>query len=641
MTDREPPDWALPAWDATDAGPDRERPASARPPLGLGRDAPGPMAPEPIVPGGTFGLTILAVSDVTRAVRDAVRGDDRLRDVWVEGEVGRVTVSSAGHAYFTLKDERSQLPCVWFRDDRMASPFEPRTGLRVVAHGRVDVFDANGVYQLYVSAVQPAGFGDLALRFEALKARLAAEGLFDAARKRPLPERPTVIAVVTSATGRRLARHPDGPDPALAARPRGPLAMPGPGRRRRRRASSAPSAGSTATPSDGSGPGRSAEAPAVTILARGGGSLEDLWSFNDEAVVRAIVAHGRPVVCGVGHETDVTLADFAADVAPRRRRPPPSSSCPTGPSWPPSCGPRRGGSRRSSGGPSPAAARETAAERRALDGLSPTAQLAAARERAGLLLDRATRALRAAGRSRDGLGRPGGGPAGARGCGPARSGTGGASTRPGRRWPSSGPRRPSSAATRSSGGRATDGSSATRPRRRPGSAWRSGSPAARSRPRQSADRPTREPATIDLDLVGPIAIVAIGFVVGAVGRRAWYAPRAADRPPLEHDDAAQTAEETGDQRNALTRPTAARAAPCPIRRRSTFDEALAELQRTVAELETGGAPLEASIALYERGVALHERCAALLADAELRVSRLVERAGGAIEALELRGPDEA
>ena len=186
MTEREPPDWALPAWDATDEPP--------------ARDARG-RAPERVVPGGTFGLTILRVSDVTRAVREAVRSDERLHDVWVEGEVGRVTVSSAGHAYFTLKDERSQLQCVWFRDDRLASPYEPRTGLRIVAHGRVDVFDANGVYQLYVTAVQPAGFGDLTLQFEALKARLSAEGLFEAARKRPLPDRPAVIAVVTSETG--------------------------------------------------------------------------------------------------------------------------------------------------------------------------------------------------------------------------------------------------------------------------------------------------------------------------------------------------------------------------------------------------------------------------------------------------------
>src|ERR1700704_6298975 len=111
MTDREPPDWALPAWDATDAAPSRQERAG---------DA------ERIVPRGTFGLTILGVSDITRAVREAVRSDERLQDVWVEGEVGRVTVSSAAHAYFTLKDERSQLQCVWFRDDRLASPYEPR-----------------------------------------------------------------------------------------------------------------------------------------------------------------------------------------------------------------------------------------------------------------------------------------------------------------------------------------------------------------------------------------------------------------------------------------------------------------------------------------------------------------------------------
>ena len=146
-------------------------------------------------------IRVLGVSDVTRVVRDALRGDPRLADVWVEGEVGRVTVSSAGHAYFTLKDARSQLACVWFRDDRLRSPFEARAGLRVVVHGRIDVFDAQGVYQCYVAAVQPAGLGDLALRFEATKARLAAEGLFDAGRKRPLPARPATVGVVTSLSG--------------------------------------------------------------------------------------------------------------------------------------------------------------------------------------------------------------------------------------------------------------------------------------------------------------------------------------------------------------------------------------------------------------------------------------------------------
>jgi exodeoxyribonuclease VII large subunit len=382
VTDREPPDWALPAWDATDVAQSDAPGGSLRPPLG-----------ERIAPGGTFGLKILGVSDVTRAVREAVRSDERLRDVWVEGEVGRVTVSSAGHAYFTLKDERSQLQCVWFRDDRLASPYEPRTGLRVVAHGRIDVFDANGVYQLYVSAVQPAGFGDLALRFEALKAQLSAEGLFEAARKRSLPERPAVIAVVTSETGavwhdirtvlaRRwpLARvvlsqcQVQGAGaPASIVRA---LAWVDRYAERRRRE------------------GRPEDAPAVTILARGGGSLEDLWSFNDETVVRAIVGHSLPVVCGVGHETDVTLADFAAD----RRAPTPSAAAEiVVPDRAELAAVLAAETRRLQAAAKrtlAAAAGEVAAERRALDGLSPTAQLAASRERAGLLLDRATRAIR-------------------------------------------------------------------------------------------------------------------------------------------------------------------------------------------------------------------------------------------------------
>src|SRR3990172_9529127 len=188
----DPPDWALPAWDAVEV----DRPAAPGPMRG---SVPGPM-PGP-VPGGTFGVRIRTVTEVTRAVRDLLRADEGLRELWVEGEVSRVTVSSAGHAYFSLKDERSQLACVWFRDDRLASVFQPQSGLRIVAAGRLDVFETQGVYQLYVTTIQPAGFGDLALRFEAAKARLAAEGLFDVARKRPLPVRPAVIAVVTSPSG--------------------------------------------------------------------------------------------------------------------------------------------------------------------------------------------------------------------------------------------------------------------------------------------------------------------------------------------------------------------------------------------------------------------------------------------------------
>jgi exodeoxyribonuclease VII large subunit len=268
-----------------------------------------------------FELRIFGVTEITRSIRDAVRAQAELRDVWVEGEVGRVTVSSAGHAYFTLKDDRSQLSCVFFRDDRVGSPFEARTGLRVVVHGRVDVFETQGVYQLYVSSVQPAGFGDLALQFEALKARLAAEGLFDVARKRPLPVRPAVVGVVTSASG--AVWH----DIQHVVRRRWPLT--------RLVLASCQVQGDGAAQSVVAAlnrmarwgercrsEGRPGDAPAVVILARGGGSLEDLWPFNDERVVRAVVAHPVPVVSGVGHEVDVTLADFAADV----RAPTPSAA---------------------------------------------------------------------------------------------------------------------------------------------------------------------------------------------------------------------------------------------------------------------------------------------------------------------------
>ena len=187
-------------------------------------DVPRPddaASPAPATAPGTFGLRILGVTEVTRAVRGAIREDPRLADLWVEGEIGRVTVSSAGHAYFALKDDRSQLQCVWFRDDRLRSAFEAQAGLRVVVHGRIDLFEPQGALQLYVESLQPAGIGDLALRFEELKARLAAEGLFDAARKRPLP---------VAARDHRGHHEPDRRGLAgRLPRPRPPLAA-GPGR---------------------------------------------------------------------------------------------------------------------------------------------------------------------------------------------------------------------------------------------------------------------------------------------------------------------------------------------------------------------------------------------------------------------------
>ncbi len=371
----------LPGWDTLPDEPGNGAAAS-----------PSRASAEPPVPPGTVGLKILNVSEVARAIREAVRSDPRLTDVWVEGEVGRVTVSSAGHAYFTLKDARSALACVWFNDDRSRSVFQPQAGLRIVVHGRVDLFEQQGAVQLYVESIQPAGFGDLAIRFEALKARLAAEGLFDPARKRPLPARPTTIAVITSPTGvvwhdiaTVLARRwpmtrvilvackvqgDDAPESIVAAFRR----------LERWLASARRGAGDLAE-----------DLPQVTILARGGGSLEDLWSFNDERVVRAVVAHALPVVCGVGHEVDVTLADFAADV----RAATPSAAAelvvPDRADWLAAF--RRAGERTAAavGRTLDAARRKLAEERRALDRLDPRAQLAADRERVGLLLDRAVR----------------------------------------------------------------------------------------------------------------------------------------------------------------------------------------------------------------------------------------------------------
>ncbi len=390
MTSPDRPEGLLPGWDAIPADD----------------DAPDRVGPRPSIsrtPSGTFGLRILGVSEVTRAVREAIRAHEGLRDVWVEGEVGRVTVSSAGHAYFTLKDERNALQCVWFRDDRVRSAFQPQAGLRIVAHGRVDLFEPQGALQLYVESIQPAGFGDLTLRFEALKARLTQEGLFDSARKRPLPPRPTTIAVVTSPTGvvwrdigHVLARRwPLAQVVLVACQVQGdeaPASIVSAFRRLERWMDQCRSEG------------RPDDAPQVTILARGGGSLEDLWSFNDERVVRAVVTHSVPVVCGVGHEVDVTLTDFAADV----RAPTPSAAAelvvPDRAEWEKAF--RRASERIASAASAHLGAlrRDLDAERRALDRLDPLAQLAASRERVGLLLDRGVRAVEGMlGRRRVGL----------------------------------------------------------------------------------------------------------------------------------------------------------------------------------------------------------------------------------------------
>jgi len=179
------------------------------------------------------GIRILGVAEAARAIATTVRADELLRDLWVEGEVGRVTISSAGHAYFALKDERAQLQCVWFRDERVRSPFQPQTGIRVVAHGRVDVYEAQGALQLYVDSIQPSGVGDLAIRFEQLKAKLAAEGLFSTERKRPFLMssricRPTVISSPLRSKGRVSETRMVSPMPRVMSCSKAPrvLTMP-------------------------------------------------------------------------------------------------------------------------------------------------------------------------------------------------------------------------------------------------------------------------------------------------------------------------------------------------------------------------------------------------------------------------------
>ncbi|TAM77970.1 MAG: exodeoxyribonuclease VII large subunit [Chloroflexota bacterium] len=330
---------------------------------------------------------IRTVGELTRIVRDRLRGAPELRDVWVEGEVGQVSISAAGHAYFTIRDGRAQLACVLFRDERQRINFDPRTGLRIVAHGRVDVFEGQGTYQLYVDSLQPAGQGDLALRLEQLKARLAAEGLFDPGHKRPLPARPQVIGLVTSAEGAVL--H----DIRKVLSRRWPLV--------RVILSPCRVQGEGAPESILRALGRLAawrdpatgRAVDLAIVARGGGSLEDLWAFNDERIVRRVAAYPVPVVAGVGHETDVTLVEFAADV---RAATPSVAAELVVPDRVEVLAGLAGLRTRTTAATVAALAqerRDLEAERRALARLHPQAILDAERERAGQLLDRAVRAL--------------------------------------------------------------------------------------------------------------------------------------------------------------------------------------------------------------------------------------------------------
>ncbi len=242
-----------------------------------------------------------SVSALTRHIRELIEGDPALADIWVVGEVSNVSTPRSGHMYFTLKDAGATLRCVMWKPQVQRLRFPPRLGDAVEAHGRIGVFESGGQYQLYADNLRPAGQGALYQEFLRLKAKLESEGLFDPGRKRPLPAWPSTIGIATSPTGaalqdvlNTLRRRYPLVDVVLAPTPVQGL--------------DAPPAITTALQS------LEELKPDLILLVRGGGSLEDLWAFNDEGVVRAIAACSVPVITGVGHETDFTLADFASDL---------------------------------------------------------------------------------------------------------------------------------------------------------------------------------------------------------------------------------------------------------------------------------------------------------------------------------------
>jgi len=242
----------------------------------------------------------LTVSELTARIRDLLAKN--FTDIWVEGEISNCREAQSGHIYFTLKDDRSQVRCVFFKQQRRGIKFRPEDALHVTVRGSISVYEARGEYQIYVENIEPVGLGALQLAFEQLKKRLEAEGLFDAAKKKPLPLLPNRIGLITSPRGAAVR------DVVRILRRRFPNVY------------------LTVYPVRVQGEGAAGEIVKalrffnqkkladVLIVARGGGSMEDLWAFNEEIVARAIAASEIPVISGVGHETDFTIADFVADV---------------------------------------------------------------------------------------------------------------------------------------------------------------------------------------------------------------------------------------------------------------------------------------------------------------------------------------
>lgn len=244
----------------------------------------------------------LTVTALNEYVRRSLAGDPLLRRVSVRGEISNYKPYVSGHWYFSLKDDSSRLNCVMFRQYNMSLRFRPRDGMNVVLFGSAGLYVANGSYQFYAEDMQEDGVGELYRRFLALKERLTAEGLFDPARKQPLPLLPRAVGIVTSASGAVL--H----DIVTVTRrrfPNMPLVL---------RPCQVQGEGAAQDLAQGLVEIAQLDTVDVIIIGRGGGSMEDLWAFNEEVLVRAVAACPKPVVSAVGHETDVTLCDFAADM---------------------------------------------------------------------------------------------------------------------------------------------------------------------------------------------------------------------------------------------------------------------------------------------------------------------------------------
>jgi exodeoxyribonuclease VII large subunit len=241
------------------------------------------------------------VSRLTQHIRTLLESDVTLQDVWVQGEISNLGRPASGHIYFTLKDAGASLRGVMWKTDARRLNLPLQDGMEIEAHGRIGVYEPQGQYQFYADILRPLGEGVLYQEFLRLKAMLEAEGLFDAERKRPIPELPRKIGIVTSATGAALR------DMLNTLRRRLPLVEV--------ILAPSPVQGDEAPPGLVAGlDALNQLEPDIILLARGGGSIEDLWAFNDERVIRAVAASRVPVISGIGHETDFTLCDFAADL---------------------------------------------------------------------------------------------------------------------------------------------------------------------------------------------------------------------------------------------------------------------------------------------------------------------------------------